>query len=36
MRLGQFTAGQLQADLDSHTVDLNGGVRLKIEQGAVR
>jgi len=36
MRLGQFTAGRLQADLDSHTVDLDHGVRLKIEQGAVR
>ena len=36
MRLGQFTAGRLKADLDSHTVDLDQGVRLKIEQGAVR
>lgn len=36
MRLGQFEAGRLKADLDSHTVDLDQGVRLKIEQGAVR
>jgi lipopolysaccharide export system protein LptC len=36
MRLGDFTAGRLQADLDSHTVDLDQGVRLKIVQGAVR
>jgi lipopolysaccharide export system protein LptC len=36
MRLGDFTAGRLQADLDSRTVDLDQGVRLKIVQGAVR
>jgi len=36
MRLGQFTAGRLRADLDSHTVYLDQGVRLKIVQGAVR
>jgi lipopolysaccharide export system protein LptC len=36
MRLGQFQAGQLQADLGSRTVVLNGGARLKIVQGAVR
>lgn len=36
MRLGDFTAGRLQADLDSHTVNLDQGVRLKIIQGAVR
>ena len=36
MRLGQFQAGQLNADLDERTVRLDGGVRLKIYQGAVR
>ena len=36
MRLGDFQAGQLQADLGSRTVVLNGGARLKIVQGAVR
>jgi lipopolysaccharide export system protein LptC len=36
MRLGQFQAGRLQADLGSRTVVLNGGARLKIVQGAVR
>jgi lipopolysaccharide export system protein LptC len=36
MRLGQFQAGQLQADLGSRTVVLGGGARLKIVQGAVR
>ena len=36
MRLGQFQAGKLQADLGSRTVVLNGGARLKIVQGAVR
>jgi lipopolysaccharide export system protein LptC len=36
MRLGQFQAGQLHADLGSRTVVLDGGARLKIEQGAVR
>ena len=36
MPLGQFQAGQLSADLDERTVSLDGGVRLKIEQGAVR
>jgi lipopolysaccharide export system protein LptC len=34
--LGQFQAGNLSADLDERTVRLNGGVRLKIVQGAVR
>ena len=34
--LGQFQAGGLSADLDERTVRLTGGVRLKIEQGAVR
>ena len=36
MRLGQFQAGQLRADLGSRTVTLDGGARLKIVQGAVR
>jgi lipopolysaccharide export system protein LptC len=36
MQLGQFSAGNLSADLDERTVRLNGGVRLKIRQGAVR
>ena len=36
MELGQFQAGSLSADLDERTVRLNGGVRLKIKQGAVR
>ena len=36
MKLGQFTAGRLRADLDSRTVVLDGGARLKIVQGAVR
>lgn len=36
MPLGQFQAGSLRADLDERTVNLDGGVRLKIEQGAVR
>jgi lipopolysaccharide export system protein LptC len=36
MRLGRFQAGQLHADLGDRTVVLDGGVRLKIVQGAVR
>jgi lipopolysaccharide export system protein LptC len=36
MRLGQFQAGQLQADLGTRTVVMTGGTRLKIVQGAVR
>lgn len=36
MRLGQFEAGQLSADLGERTVTLGGGARLKITQGAVR
>ena len=36
MQLGQFQAGRLSADLDERTVRLEGGVRLKIRQGAVR
>lgn len=36
MRLGQFEAGQLRADLGQRTVTLDGGARLKIVQGAIR
>jgi lipopolysaccharide export system protein LptC len=36
MRLGQFQAGQLEADLGQRTVVLDHGARLKIVQGAVR
>ena len=36
MKLGQFQAQRLRADLDSGTVVLDGGTRLKIVQGAVR
>lgn len=36
MPLGQFSAGQLHADLGERTVTLTGGARLKIVQGAVR
>ena len=36
MRLGQFTAGRLTADLGERTVTLDQGARLKIVQGAVR
>jgi lipopolysaccharide export system protein LptC len=36
MRLGSFQAGQLHADLGERKVILDGGVRLKIVQGAVR
>jgi hypothetical protein len=36
MRLGQFQAGQLRADLGERTVVLDHGARLKIVQGAVR
>jgi lipopolysaccharide export system protein LptC len=36
MRLGQFQARQMRADLRSRTVVLEGGGRLKIIQGAVR
>ena len=36
MRLGQFRANKIHADLEDHTVVLDGGVRLKIVQGAVR
>lgn len=36
MELGTFEAGRLSADLDARIVRLEDGVRLKIEQGAVR
>jgi lipopolysaccharide export system protein LptC len=36
MRLGQFRASRIHADLGTHTVVLDGGARLKIVQGAVR
>ena len=36
MQLGEFEAGRLSADLDERIVKLEGGVRLKIRQGAVR
>ena len=36
MRLGQFRANHVSADLDEHKVVLDGGARLKIVQGAVR
>jgi lipopolysaccharide export system protein LptC len=36
MELGEFQAGRLRANLDSRTIVLDGGTRLKIVQGAVR
>lgn len=36
MKLGDFRAGSMTADLDQRVVRLDGGVRLKITQGAVR
>lgn len=36
MRLGQFTAGRMRADLGERTVTLDQGARLKIVQGTVR
>jgi lipopolysaccharide export system protein LptC len=36
MRLGQFQAGQLHADLGDRTIVLDHGARLKIVQGTVR
>ena len=36
MRLGQFRAGNLSADLGERKIVLDGGARLKIVQGAVR
>ena len=36
MRLGQFEAGRLSADLGTRVVVLSGGARLKIVQGAIK
>jgi lipopolysaccharide export system protein LptC len=36
MKLGHFEAGRISADLGTHEVVLDKGVRLKIRQGAVR
>ena len=36
LELGPFAAGRLKADLGNRTVTLDGGARLKIEQGTVR
>lgn len=36
IELGTFQAGRLQADLDSRTIVMDHGARLKIVQGAVR
>lgn len=36
MRLGEFTAGGLEADLEARTVTLTGRATLKIRQGSVR
>ena len=36
MRLGQFKAAHISADLDDKTIILDGGARLKIVQGTVR
>jgi lipopolysaccharide export system protein LptC len=36
MRLGQFQAGEMSADLGERKIVLGGGARLKIVQGAVR
>ena len=36
MRLGQFQAGHIKANLNDKVVVLDGGARLKIVQGAVR
>lgn len=36
IKLGPFQAGRLRADLGERSVTLDGGARLKIEQGAVR
>jgi len=36
MRLGEFEAGKLSADLGTREVSLTGGARLKIVQGAIR
>lgn len=36
MELGEFQAGRLRANLESRTIVLDGGTRLKIVQGKVR
>lgn len=36
IKLGQFSAGRVRADLGTRTIVLDQGARLKIEQGAVR
>ena len=36
MKLGQFSAGHMSADLGNRTVTLSGGARLKIVQGAIK
>ena len=36
LALGPFSAGRLKANLGERTVSLEGGARLKIEQGTVR
>ena len=36
MKLGQFSANHMSADLGSRTVTLTGGARLKIVQGAIK
>ena len=36
MKLGEFSANHLSADLGSRTVTLSGGARLKIVQGAIK
>lgn len=36
LRLGEFSASHISADLNDRTVVLNGGARLKIVQGTVR
>ncbi|MGD9811644.1 MAG: LPS export ABC transporter periplasmic protein LptC [Sphingobium sp.] len=36
MPIGTFSGDHLQADLDAHTVTLNGNARLRIEQNALK
>jgi lipopolysaccharide export system protein LptC len=36
MRVGKFSAGKLRADLNARIVRLEGGARLRINQGAIR
>jgi lipopolysaccharide export system protein LptC len=35
-KVGTFTAGRLRADLDTRVVRLDGGVRLRIDQNAIK